>query len=58
MIALANRLANLASTSGFLQTGESWRIQIAPDIFTGERLNIGIGVRLPSGAVRVSLLSQ
>ena len=56
MIALANRLANLASTSGFLQTGESWRIQIAPDIFTGERLNIGIGVRLPSGAVRVKVM--
>ncbi len=56
MLALKKRLADISKSTGFIQTGESWRIQITPDIFTGERLNIGIGVRLPSGAVRVKIM--
>lgn len=56
MLSITSRLAELANDTGFVQTGESWRIQITPDIFTGERLNIGIGVRLPSGAVRIKVM--
>lgn len=58
MLSITNRLAELASETGFIQTGESWRIQISPDIFTGERLNIGIGIRLPSGAIRVKVMES
>lgn len=58
MLVLTERLAAISKATGFTQTGESWRVQLAPDIFTGERFNVGIGVRLPSGAVRVMVMTE
>lgn len=58
MLPLTEKLANLSRTTGFAQTGESWRVQIAPDVFTGERINVGIGIRLPSGAVRIKVMTE
>lgn len=56
MQTLTEKLATLAGKAGFIQTGESWRIQAVPDIFTGERINVGVGIRLPSGAVVVRVM--
>jgi hypothetical protein len=56
MQTITHRLAEFANGVGFVQTGESWRVQIAPDLFTGERLNIGVGVRSSSGAVKVRVM--
>lgn len=56
MLSITNRLAELAHGTGFVQTGESWCVQIIPDIFTGERLNVGVGVCLPSGTAQVRVM--
>lgn len=52
---LLNKLTNDQSLE---PCGEWFRLCITPNLFTGERLNIGIGIRDAKGHVRVKVVDQ
>lgn len=55
---MSDLLHRLSADQSLRPSGEWFRIVAIPNLFTGEQLNIGIGVRDANGNVRVKVIDQ